>query len=291
MTVREGSSPPLLVQAKARVKSWLARWRAAYIRQFFSFTNDDLLAALRRLGIERDDVLIAHTSFAQFEGFQGGVADAIRTLQAAVEDGTLLIPTLPFDGAAVDYIKSGTVTDIARTPSRMGFITEVFRRLPGVTRSIHPTHPIAIWGKDAAAVAAGHHAAATPCGVGTPFHQLLQRQGKILLAGVSIRTMTFYHCVEELLEPEMPFSPFTDTWYEASSKGPDGTVYATRMRLFDPGVSARRDPELMVEPLKRRGFWRQTRVGRLDLVVLHATEVVATVREMAAERKFCYRDH
>jgi len=290
MNVRERSSAPLLVETKARVKSWLARRRAAYIRTFFSFTTDDLLAALRRLGIERDDVLIAHTSFAQFEGFRGGVADAIRTLQAAVEDGALLIPTLPFDGAAIDYIKSGAVTDIARTPSRMGFITEVFRRLPGVTRSIHPTHPIAVWGKEAAGIATGHHAAASPCGIGTPFHQLLERKGKILLAGVGIRTMTFYHCVEELLEPDMPFSPFTDTWFEATSKGPDGRIYATRMRLFDPDVSARRDPELMIEPLKQRGFWRHARVGRLDLVVLHATEVLATVREMAAEQKFCYRD-
>jgi aminoglycoside N3'-acetyltransferase len=277
---------------KARIKSWLARAETAYVRRFHAFTPDDLLAALRRLGIERGDVVIAHTSFARFAGFRGGVADAIRTLQAAVgEEGALLIPTLPFDGAAIDYVTSGAVTDVARTPSRMGFITEVFRRLPGVTRSIHPTHPIAIWGKDAAAIAAGHHAAASPCGAGTPFDRLLKRKGKILLAGVSIRSMTFYHCVEELLEPEMPFSPFTTTWFETTAKGPDGAIHATRMRLFEPTVSARRDCELMIEPLKRHGFWREARVGRLDLVVLHATEVVDTLRAMAAAGQFCYRGH
>jgi aminoglycoside 3-N-acetyltransferase len=280
----------LPVGVKARIKSWLSRAEAAYVRTFFSFTADDLLATLRRLGIERGDVLIAHTSFARFAGFRGGVADAIRTLQAAVgEKGALLIPTLPFEGAAIDYVKSGAVTDIAQTPSRMGFITEVFRRLPGVTRSVHPTHPIAIWGKDAVLIAAGHHAAASPCGTGTPFDQLLQRKGKILLAGVSIRSMTFFHRVEELLEADMPFSPFTATWFETTTKGPDGAIYATRMRLFDPKVSARRDCELMIEPLKRRGFWREARVGRLDLVVLHASEVVDTLRAMAASGEFCYR--
>jgi aminoglycoside 3-N-acetyltransferase len=279
----------LPVEAKARVKSWRERLESAYVRKFYSFSPDDLLAALRRLGIRPDDVVIAHTSFANFAGFRGGIADAIRTLQAAVEQGTLLIPTMPFESAAIDYVKSGVVTDIARTPSRMGFITEVFRRLPGVIRSIHPTHPIAIWGKDAAAIAAGHHTAASPCGVGTPFYQLLERKGKILLAGASIRTMTFYHCVEELLEAEMPVSPFTQTWFEATTKGPDGTTYTTKMRLFDPAVSERRDCELMVGPLKQRGYWRHTRVGKLDLIVLDANEVLDTLRSMAAAGQFCYR--
>jgi len=277
--------------ARVQLKSWRDRLDAFYVRKFLSFTADDLLATLRRLGIQRGDVVMAHTSFAQFAGFQGGLSDVIKTLQAAVgEEGTLLIPTLPFDGAAIDYVKSGAVTDIARTPSRMGFITEIFRRLPGVTRSIHPTHAIAIWGKDAAAIAAAHYSAATPCGVGTPFYQLLQRKGKVLLAGVSIRTMTFYHCVEELIEPDMPFSAFTTEWYEAKTKGPDGTIYPSRMRLFDPAVSARRDPELMIEPLKKRGFWRSARLGRLELVVLSTTEVLATVQEMAAAGMFCYLD-
>jgi aminoglycoside N3'-acetyltransferase len=289
MTVRQQLHSLLPQAARVQIKSWRDRLDAFYVRKFLSFTPDDLLATLRRLGIKRGDVVIAHTSFAQFAGFQGGLSDVIKTLQAAVgEEGTLLIPTLPFDGAAIDYVKSGTVTDIARTPSRMGFITEIFRRLPGVTRSIHPTHPIAIWGKDAAEIAAGHHTAATPCGVGTPFHHLLERKGKVLLAGVSIRTMTFYHCVEELIEPDMPFSPFTSEWFETTAKGPDGTIYPSRMRLFDPGVSARRDPELMVEPLKKRGFWKSARLGRLELVVLSTTDVLATVREMAAAGQFCY---
>jgi aminoglycoside 3-N-acetyltransferase len=279
------------VETKARIKSSLARLRTAWTNAFYSFTPDELLAALRRLGIQPGDVLIAHTSFARFGGFSGGVAEAIRTLQSAVGDeGTLLIPTLPFDGAALDYVRSGVVTDVVRTPSRMGFITEVFRRLPGVTRSIHPTHPIAIWGKDALAIADGHHAAASPCGAGTPFHKLLERDGKILLAGVGIRSMTFFHCVEELLEPHMPFSPFTQTWFEAKTKGSDGVVYTSRMRLFEPAISARRDCELMIEPLKRQGFWRQRRVGRLDLIVLHASEVVATLSAMASTGQFCYRE-
>jgi aminoglycoside 3-N-acetyltransferase len=291
VTIRATLHAALPVETKARVKFWLARFRAAWINSFYSFTPDDLLAALRRLGIEPGDVVIAHTSFGRFEGFRGGVAEAIRTLQGAVgAEGTLLMPTLPFDGTAVGYVNSGAVTDIVRTPSRMGFMTEVFRRLPGVTRSIHPTHPIAIWGKHAAAMAAGHEAATSPCGDGSPFRRLLDLNGKILLAGVSIRSMTFFHCVEELIEPQMPFSPFAAAWFEAKTKGPDGAIHVTRMRLFDPAVSARRDCELMIEPLKRRGFWHQTRVGRLDLVVLHASEVTATLRAMAAEGKFCYHD-
>jgi len=278
----------------AAVKRWLrarlTQFRSAWVRRYHSFGPDDLLAALRRLGVEPGDAVIAHSSFARFEGFRGGVSEAIRTLQAAVgEGGALLMPTLPFEGSAIDYVLSGRVTDISRTPSRMGFMTEIFRRLAGVQRSIHPTHPIAIWGRNATALCAGHHDTRSPCGHGSPFHKLFEANGKILLAGASIRAMTFFHYVEELLEAQMPFSPFTREWFEAKTIGADGTTYETRMRLFDRAISSRRDCELMIPRLLERGFWRQERLGRLDLVVLRAADVVATARAMASDGRFCYR--
>jgi aminoglycoside 3-N-acetyltransferase len=267
--------------------SWAYRF---WIERFHSFSSDDLLAALRRLGVQQGDVLIAHTSFARFEGFQGGVGEAIRVLQEAVgEEGALLVPTLPFLGSAVEYAKSGQLTDIAKTPSRMGFITEVFRRLPGVRRSVHPTHPVAGWGRRAAELLEGHLHAQSPCGRGSPFHKLLEADGKILLAGTSIVSMTFYHCIEELIESRMPFSPFTQNEFELKVRDVNGQVHNVQTRLYEPAVSARRDCEIMIRPLRRRGLWHETKVGRLPLVVLRAREVLQTVEEMAHKDIYCYR--
>src|SRR5262249_12540176 len=161
------------------------------------------------------DVVFAHVAFNQFLGFEGGPGDVIQVLQRVVGDsGTVLMPTLPFGGTAVEYAERHPMTDLVRTPSAMGFVTEIFRRMPGVIRSAHPTHPVAAWGAKAAELTCDHHLAETPCGKQSPYLRLLDVEGKILFLGAEIAAMTFYHGVEEILEPRMPFSPFTRAWYE-----------------------------------------------------------------------------
>ena len=126
---------------KERLKGWRKRLRLVYVRRWRAFGPDDLLAALRRLGITPGDVLMVHSSFDRFAGFSGKPTDVLRVLQDAVgPTGTLLMPTLPFTGTAVEYVSRGEIFDVRRTPSRVGLLTELFRRSPGVVRSVHPTH-------------------------------------------------------------------------------------------------------------------------------------------------------
>lgn len=260
--------------------------------RFFSFTAGDLLRELRRLGVREGDTLIVHSAYSRFAGFQGGVAEAIAALQAAVGlEGHLLMPTMPFSGSALDYANSGETTDLARTPSRMGALTEVYRKRPDVIRSIHPTHPVAIGGPRAARFAEGHYLAESPCGKGTPFHRLLEAGGKTLLAGVSISCMTFFHHMEEVLEPDMPFSPFTPGWFELKTRDAAGRDYSTRTRLFDRSLSERRELARLIPPLERAGEWRTGRAGRLDLAVVSAAAALEAGRELARRGRYCYREH
>ena len=134
-----------------------------------------------------------------------------------------------------------------------------------------------------------HAAATSPCGVGSPYHKLLAADGKILLAGVTIAALTFYHCIEELLEPQLPVQPFTQRTYELKTLDAQGVLHLTRTRLYDPAVSARRFGDRMIEPLQQRGYWRETRIGRLPLVLLRAREVLETLEDMARAGVFCYR--
>jgi hypothetical protein len=108
------------------------------------------------------------------------------------------------------------------------------------------------------------------------------------MLGTGLQPMTFYHCVEELIEPLMPFSPFTAEEFTLQTKDVNGTLYMSRMRLFEPVRSAKRRMALMVPDLKRRGVWREARVGRLDLILLRASDVLDTCRAMAKDGRFCY---
>src|SRR5207244_1814925 len=134
--LRAAASAALPPEIKRRLK----RLVRDYHRVFRAFTPADLKSALLELGVVPGDVLMVHSAFDRFLGYQGGLVDAIRTLQEVVgERGTLMMPTIPFQGTAVEYALGDPVFDVQRTVSRMGLLTEVFRRSPGVVRSIHPT--------------------------------------------------------------------------------------------------------------------------------------------------------
>jgi aminoglycoside 3-N-acetyltransferase len=280
-----------VVRAKGAIKGLRKRARAAYARRFHSFGDADFRALLQDLGVEPGDVLLVHSSLGRFEGFEGKPSDVITALEDAVGfEGALLMPTLPFSGTAVEWARKAQVFDAARTPSRMGLLTELFRRMPGVARSVHPTHPVAGWGRKAAALLADHHLARTPCGEGTPFGRLDGAGGKMLFLGTGIGVMTFFHAIEERLEPAMPFSPFTAETFTLACRSADGAALAATTRLFEPSVSRRRDLERLEPVLKSRGSWREGRLGGLDAILLRAADVRDAVLEMAAKGEYCYAD-
>ncbi len=281
----------MLRRVKCSTNSAWLRTQSFFVETFFSFTPSDFARALECLGIRTGDVLFVHSSFDRFRGFRGRLSDVIRILQNAVgPPGTLIMPTLPFDGSAIDYVRSGKVTDLARTPSRMGILTEVFRRQTGVVRSLHPTHPAAAWGSRRDEMLKDHALAQTPCGFHSPYYRLIDTDAKILMAGVGIAPLTFFHTIEELLEPEMPFSPFTAEWFTAQVRDLQGGLHACRFRLFEPGVSKRRNLNTLVPKLKEVGGWSTARVGRLHLILLQARKAVEASRLLALQGVFCYRD-
>src|SRR5262249_13025465 len=122
----------------------------------------------------------------------------------------------------------------------------------------------------------------------SPYLGLLDCKGKVLFLGTSIRSMTLYHGLEELLEPGMPFSPFTKEVFELQTLNSDGRVFVTKKRLYDPRAQLRRSVEIMVPHLKSRGRWKESRVGLLPIILLEASHVWDTIRGLAKEDIYCY---
>jgi aminoglycoside 3-N-acetyltransferase len=281
--------PGFLNGIKEPIKRARHRLRTGYIKRFCSFTPVDLGNLLRRMGVETGDVLIVHSSFNEFLGFRGDIGAAMRTLQDAVGSrGGLLMPTQPFTSSAIDYVRTHPVTDLRRAPSLMGILTEILRRTPETVRSIHPTHPVAAWGAKGLQMVGNDWEARTPCGRGTAYFRLLEHDGKILMLGTGAQPMTFYHCVEELIEPLMPFSPFTTEEYTLQSKDVKGNLYTTRTRLFEPVLSANRRMSLLEPEMKSRGFWKEAKIGQLEVLLFRAANVLEACQSMARKGQFCY---
>jgi aminoglycoside 3-N-acetyltransferase len=262
------------------VKRGLKRLVRAYHQRFYAFTAADLKRALLQLGVVPGDVLMVHSAFDRFVGFHGGPVGAIRALQEVVgPGGALMMPTIPFQGTAIEYALGDPVFDAQHTVSRMGLISEVFRRSPGVVRSLHPTHSVAVWGRRADAIIAGHELAETPCGRLTPYGRLLDYDGKILLVGVPPSTMTFGYFVAEELEPRLAVPVLTRERYPMRWKDGDGTVRVSQLRLISPRLD--HDLQPLVSELKRRNQWRERSVGRLRLMLVRARDVYDAAAALA----------
>src|SRR5256885_14387586 len=111
------------------IKRSLKRLVRGYHRRFRAFTPVDLNRALVELGVVAGDVVMVHSAFDSFVGFQGGPVDAIRTLREVVGGRRkLMMPTITFQGTAVEYTLGHSVFDQQRTVSGIELITEVIHR-------------------------------------------------------------------------------------------------------------------------------------------------------------------
>ena len=262
------------------------RW---WHRRFHAFSPLDLTNALVSLGLTSGDVAFVHIAYNEFIGFSGRPSDVLTSLQSAVsKSGTLLMPSMPFTGSAVDYVRSGQMFDVRRTPSQMGLVTEVFRRSSGTIRSLHPTHPVLAGGPKADELLRGHPLATTPCGQHSPYAKLADANAKIVLLGTGIGSMTYYHHLEEQLEGLLPKSPFTKETFDLAFRGYDGETLHVRTRLYDQALSARRRLGSIEHELRKRGTWRERSVGRVSIVVLEARAVSEAVRAMTERGSYCY---
>ena len=93
-------------------------------------TKDVIIDALKKFEIEKDSVLLVHSSLKALGHIEGGADTVIDSLFATGPDGTLVMPTLSqknwetvFEDWSLDR------------PSDTGFITETFRLREGSLRS------------------------------------------------------------------------------------------------------------------------------------------------------------
>lgn len=158
--------------------------------------KSDIINGLRQIGLKSGDTVLVHGSLKSIGQVQGGadaVIDALLEMLGTV--GTLLMPSFQ-SGSEFYLVDQGCRFDIRNTPSGCGIITETFRKRPGVLRSLSPTHCTAACGPMAEKILEGHERCKLSTGFGSPYHRLVEMNGKILLLGVTHGSNTTLHFVE-----------------------------------------------------------------------------------------------
>ena len=166
-------------------------------------TRQDVFDMLAGFGVRRDDTLTIHASLRAPGPIEGGADGLIDALKDYLADGLLLVPTHTWDNVT----REQPVFDVRATVPCIGTLAKVAAFRPDTVRTLHPTHSLAIFGREAAAYAAGEERASTPAPVGGCLQRLYTRQGKILLLGVGHNRNTYLHAVDEMMDRPNRLAP------------------------------------------------------------------------------------
>ena len=154
-------------------------------------TRTEMEELLRGLGIGAGTRLVVHSAFHSVGYFEGGPKNFCQMLcDLVTPEGLLMMPGLvryPADGQDFTY-------NPLSTPTNTGILPETFRKMPGVLRSLDPTHSFCAWGKSAHEYLKEHHRLPT-MHARSPLGLLEQAGGHCLLLGC-LSSTTFMHVVE-----------------------------------------------------------------------------------------------
>jgi aminoglycoside 3-N-acetyltransferase len=235
-----------------------------------TYDRDTLVEALREIGLREGDLVFSHVGLGML-----GYPREGRTEEAAFEvvtgafrevlgdGGTWVVPTYSYT-----YTKR-QVYDPATSPSTIGAFTELFRKLPGVRRSIDPNFSVGVLGPLADEIIADlprEH-----FGRDSVYDRLIRLDAKQANVGVGFRYATFVHHVEQMNEvPYRYLKRFSGTTVVDGEEFEDSWLYAvTNLDIPDGYPDLRR----LEADARARGLVASARVGFGELTCIRCRDL------------------
>lgn len=155
----------------------------------------DFTRALRSIGILPEDHVMVHSDISVFgklatydrQFLFTALMDELKN--AVTEEGILILPAFSYSFC------ENMVFEPVSTKSKVGALTEFFRKQPDVVRTMHPIFSFAIWGKNKDRYLPISKDSFDRDSV---FGKLHKNQGKLLFLGAPFQSCTFIHYVEQM---------------------------------------------------------------------------------------------
>lgn len=157
------------------------------------YTKEDLIEAFKKIGIDPEGTLMVHSSIKSIGEVEGRADTVIDALMEYMQDGLLVFPTHTWS----ENNNKNNIFNPKTEESCVGILTNIFRKREGVLRSLHPTHSLAAFGRDAVEFIKGEEKVDTPCPREGCYGKLYDREAQILFLGCTLKSNTFIHGVEE----------------------------------------------------------------------------------------------
>ncbi len=228
---------------------------------------------LKKIGVVPGDTIMLHSSLSKMGMVENGSDDVIDAfLNIIGNEGTLMMPAFPAMGFSYDYLKSNPVFDIKNTPSKMGIVTEVFRKRVGVLRSLHPTDSVCAIGKNANYLIKDHFNQITPYNQYSPFYKLVELNAKIVLLGVDLNSLTNFHTLEDAVE-NFKFPVYHPTEFKTQLKDENGVLQTMLTKVHNPEYSKKRQCNAFIKPFIDAGLMKSFTLGLATCYVIEANHL------------------
>lgn len=246
-------------------------------------TAESLKQDLGHLGVDPSGILLVHSSYKAIGETEGRGEAVLDSLIDYMETGLLLLPSHTWE--SVNSVNTeNPVMDVRTTPSCVGILPELFRKRPGVHRSLHPTHSVCGLGRYAVDFLAGDHLADTPCGFRTVYRRIYEQNGQILLIGVDFMSNTFIHGIEEWCGVPGILKEERTPLYVVDH---DGNTHSTPMHCHTPSCCSSKAFE-SEEAMIAAGAVTRGKFGNADCLLCDAGKLSDELERMIKTGKICF---
>ena len=251
----------LLDMYRNRKKEQVRKYLAEKKQNGNIISKEQLIGDFIKAGIQPGDTLLVHSAMSKIGYLENGpktLVDAL--LETLGNEGNLLMPTSPNASLQIEYAKNNPIFDVLNTPSRLGSVTEYFRKLPGAKRSAHPTEPVAAIGPDAEWLTEGHLGELTPYTANSPFSRIYNKNGKILYLGVTLDNAgTNLHTLEDAVGFKYPV--YTDELFSFTIIDEAGKPHEIKTSVHNPEFSKRRRCDELLPLFEKEGAAKKVHIG------------------------------
>ncbi|MFA5502597.1 MAG: AAC(3) family N-acetyltransferase [Sulfurovaceae bacterium] len=233
--------------------------------------------------------LIIHSStsnIGKIEGNAKQLTDLIIS-KLDLDNHTLLSPALPFLGSMKEYLDSLESFELETAKNAMGNISNQIMKMDGCQRSFHPSHSVIAIGRNADFYISEHEKCNTPFCKESPYWKLTMNNGKILMFGVGLNSITNFHVYEDMLGEYLPLDVYASQVYKIACKNGD-IRSEIETRAHNPMLSAKRDCERAREYLIKNNYIQTYKIGDSEISLLDAKGLTLTLLQMLIDGKSIY---
>lgn len=190
---------------------------------------------LTELGLSKGMHVLVHCSYRTIRKVMDvrSISELITTIQQIVTNkGSVIMPAFSYCYRRMD--NTHDVFDKHNTESKVGAVSEVFRRSAKVKRTASPTHSFSIWGRAAMEIPETN-APTSPLGKGSVCDWMTKTENTyVLLLGVNFTSLSYAHYLENItLVPWHDLSPWDYMYVEKIGVSTVGEQVLTQL----PGCS------------------------------------------------------